>query len=122
MQGKLTKQFGTPLSFLREPPLFLTNSLFLINFFITPPFCLNFKNKKSSLILGGIKLMSTIIIFGTSKNSLIGLHFWNIFLISDLISLWLNDIIIFQSRVKNDFYQILKRTCKDKKRRQTIPV
>ena len=66
--------------------------------------------------------MSTIIIFGTSKNSLIGLHFWNIFLVSDLISLWLNDIIIFQSRVKNDFYQILKRTCKDKKRRQTVPV
>ena len=122
MQGKLTKQFGTPLSFLREHPLFLTNSLFLINFFITPPFCLNFKNKKSPLILGGRKLMSTIIIFGTSKNSLIGLHFWNIFLISDLISLWLNDIIIFQSRVKNDCYQILKRTCKDKKRRQTVPV
>ena len=66
--------------------------------------------------------MSTIIIFGTSKNSLIGLYFWNIFLISDLILLWLNDIIIFQSRLKNDSYQILKRKCKDKKRRQIVPV
>ena len=55
--GKLTKQFGNPPPFLREPPLSI-NPPISEQFFHDPPVSPNLKSKNptSPLILGGRKL------------------------------------------------------------------
>ena len=56
-EGKLTRQFGNPLSIRTPAPLpLLTKVPISEQFFHDPPLCPNFKNKKPPLILGGRKL------------------------------------------------------------------